>query len=586
MKIIKTSPQPRRSFLKMLLLFPLWGLGGFFCYAQHTHADGSTHEDHGAEENKKTGSEKMQKSEAVSERYELVLKYEHLHAEEPVTMMLYVSDIATNRAIGGAKLTVSSSLAPSAKFNVQPVEKGVYRISTTFPRDRTYALTVKIDGESGSDLVLLRGINVGHEEAIEPIESSSPFNISSWQFWSLLGGGLLLGILLTYLVMRSRNRKALVVLIIVFSQLPTANWHTTQAQHTHADGSTHDDEGGTSTANLSDEFDIPKETQFLFEILTQPLNEGGFAETVQLYGTIVPSSTGQAVVQTPQTGRLVGLNARVGQRVNKGQTLATLEQALDATAQVSLQAERNTVEAELTAARKEYERLKKIEDIAAKRDISEAEARLQKAEENLKVFNGIAKGNKGSTRMVALTAPISGIISPFSVAIGSTVGSGETIFTITNLSTVYIEAQAFGGDAQRLQSSSKLDVISTADGTQKRSDRIRLLSSAQSVNANQSQKLLFELNNADGAFKIGEFVTVRLQTGQSTRTLSLPNAAISQVNGKPVVFVKEHPETFRVAYVATGTNNGDRTTITKGLETGDKVVINSAYQLKMMFMNQ
>jgi cobalt-zinc-cadmium efflux system membrane fusion protein len=240
----------------------------------------------------------------------------------------------------------------------------------------------------------------------------------------------------------------------------------------------------------------------------------------------------------------------------------------------------------LTAARKEYERLKKIEDIAAKRDISEAEARLQKAEENLKVFNGIAKGSKGNTRIVALTAPISGTVAPFSVAIGSTVGIGETIFTITNLSTVYVEAQAFGNDTERLKNDSNLEVVSTAEGVQKRSDRIRLLSSAQAVNANQSQKILFELNNPDGAFKVGEFVTVRLKIEKSSRTLSLPNAAISQVNGKPVVFVKESPETFRVAYVATGTNNGDRTTIIKGLETGQKVVINSAYQLKMMFMNQ
>jgi membrane fusion protein, heavy metal efflux system len=71
-----------------------------------------------------------------------------------------------------------------------------------------------------------------------------------------------------------------------------------------------------------------------------------------------------------------------------------------------------------------------------------------------------------------------------------------------------------------------------------------------------------------------------------SRALSLPNAAISQVNGKPAVFVKESPETFRVVYVATGTNNGDRTAITKGLENGEKIVINSAYQLKMMYLNQ
>ncbi|MEZ4905724.1 MAG: efflux RND transporter periplasmic adaptor subunit [Spirosomataceae bacterium] len=582
MKKIMQSPTSQRDFLKKLLWLSLQGLSGLFfltpAFAQHDH-------DHGGE-SAKVEKVKMQKSEIVSERYEVVLKYEHLHAEEPAAMKLYLSEVATNRAIGGAKLTINSSLAPDANFIVKPAEKGIYNITGTFPKDSTYSMTVKIDGELGSDLVALKGVTVGHEEAEEhdhEEEAGSPFTVSNWQFWGLLGGGLLLGILLTYFVMRSRNRKALVVLIIVFSQLPTANWQTVNAQH---EGHNHGDEGGKSKANLSDEFEVPKETQFLFEVLTQPLNEGAFDETVQLYGTIVPSSTGQAVVQTPQTGRLVGLNARVGQRVSKGQTLATLEQTLDATAQVSLQAERNTIEAELTAARKEYERLKKIEDIAAKRDISEAEARLQKAEENLKVFNSIAKSSKGNTRMVALTAPIAGVVAPFSVAIGSTVGLGETIFTITNLSTVYVEAQAFGNDTERLKNNSDLEVVSTAEGIQKRSERIHLLSSAQAVNANQSQKILFELNNSDRAFKVGEFVTVRLKTEKSSRSLSLPNAAISQINGKPVVFVKESPETFRVVYVATGTNNGDRTIIDKGLQTGEKVVISSAYQLKMMFMNQ
>jgi cobalt-zinc-cadmium efflux system membrane fusion protein len=575
----------KKATLKRLLLFSLWGLGGFFfslaAYTQHTHADGSTHEDHSAAE--PAGVEiKAKKSEAVSDRYELVLKYEHLHAGEAGKLLLYVADPTTNRPVNGAKITLSTTLDSKATFAIKPKEAGVYEVTSQFTKERTFALTAKIEGSNGPDLMMLKGVLVGHDES----EHGHEDVVTAWYQnpYVLVMGGLLLGMLLMFLLMRVRNKKLMMVLLMTGSILPTAQYQPSFAQH---EGHGHGDEGGNQAgANLSNEFEVPKETQFLFEILTQPLNEGAFDETAQLYGTVVPSSTGQAVVQTPQTGRLVGLNARVGQRVNKGQTLATLEQNLDATAQVSLQTERNNFEAELTAARKEFERLKKIEDIAAKRDISEAEARFQKAEENLKVFNGIAKGNKGNSRMVALTAPISGVIAPFSVAIGSTVGVGETIFTITNLSTVYVEAQAFGPDAERLKSDSKLDVISKADGIEKHSDRIRLLSSAQAVNANQSQKLLFELNNADGAFKIGEFVTVRLQTGQAGRTLSLPNSAIGQVNGKPAVFIKESPETFRVAYVATGVNNGDRTTIIKGLETGEKVVVSSAYQLKMMFMNQ
>jgi cobalt-zinc-cadmium efflux system membrane fusion protein len=578
-----TCPLPFANLPTCFLLYLLFAILPFATYAQHTHADGSTHEDHGAVESA-VEEIKIKKSEAVSERYELVLKYEHLHAGEDGQLILYVADPVTNRAISGAKITLSTSLDSKAVFGIKPKEAGVYEITSKFTKERTFSLTAKIEGINGPDILMLKGVLVGHDESEHAHEEAGlQFTVYSLQFWGLLFIGIVLGVLLTFFVMRSRHRKALVVLMIVFSQLPTSNWRLANAQH---EGHNHGDEGSKPKANLFNEFEVSKETQFLFEILTQPIHEGVFDETTQLHGTIVPSSTGQAVVQTPQTGRLVSLNARVGQRVSKGQTLALLEETLDATEQVSLQAERNSLEAEVTAARKEYERIKKIEDIVAKRDLAEAEARLQKAEENFKVFSSIAKGSKENTRMVPLKAPISGIISPFSVAMGSTVGVGETIFTLTNLSTVYVETQVFGHDAEQIKAGSKLDVVSTAGGTQKRSDRIRLLSSAQSVNANQSHKLLFELSNPDGTFKIGEFVSVRLQTGQTNRTLSLPNAAISQVNGKPAVFVKKSPETFRVVYVATGTNNGERTTLTKGLANGEKVVINSAYQLKMMYLNQ
>lgn len=581
MNTINSKGRGRKWILIFLsaICFPLYNVT-----AQHTHADGSSHDDHDHGSAEPAAKEiKIKKSEAVSERYELVLKYEHLHANEAGKLTLYIADVTTNRAVSGAKITLSTSLDSKATFAVKPQKAGVYEIRSMFTKERIFALTIKIEGINGPDLMMLKGVLVGHDESEHTHENEETTTAWFKNPYVLVFGGLMAGMVLMFLLTRVRNKKLMSVLLIAGSLLPTAQYQPSFAQH---EGHSHGDEGVKSSANLSNEFEVPKETQFLFDILTQPLNEGTFNETSQLYGTVVPSSTGQALVQTPQTGRLVSLNTKVGQRVRKGQTLATLEQTLDATAQVSLQTERNSLDAEMIAARKEYDRLKTIEDIAAKRDLNEAEARLRKAEENLKVFNSIAKGSKGNTRMVSLTAPISGIIAPFGVAIGSTVGVGETIFTITDLSTVYIEAQAFGGDAERVKAESKLEVISTADGTQKRSNRIHLLSSAQAVNANQSQKLLFELSNADGAFKIGEFVTVRLQTAQTENTLSLPNAALSQISGKPVVFVKEGPETFRVAYVATGMNNGDRTTITKGLETDEKVVINSAYQLKMMFMNQ
>ena len=41
-----------------------------------------------------------------------------------------------------------------------------------------------------------------------------------------------------------------------------------------------------------------------------------------------------------------------------------------------------------------------------------------------------------------------------------------------------------------------------------------------------------------------------------------------------------------MVYVSLGENNGQATTILKGIEEGERVVINGTYQLKMMFLNQ
>ncbi len=550
-------------------------------YAQHDHDHGD--HSHG-EENTPTTEVKMQKSEAVSEKYEVVLKYEHLHAGEPEKMTIYLADPASNRAIAGASLNLSTSLDSKAKFAITTKEAGIYDVTATFSRERAFTLTLAVNGSNGSDMLLLKGVRVGHEEDhLHAEEGDWKVSLGNWQMWAIFGGGISVGILVMLLVIKSRNRTLFVIFILGFCLLPAAVHQPVSAQHDHD----HEGESGNQPeAALTDAFEVPKETQFLFEVLTQTINAGGFAPTTQLNGTVIPSSTGLAVVQPPQTGRIISLNVRVGQKVAKGQTLAVVEQTLDATALVSLQAERNTLEAELSVAQKEYDRLKKIEDIAAKRDISEAEARLQKAQENLKVFNDIAQGGKGTHRRFPLVAPISGLVSPFTVAIGSTVGTGDTVFQITNLSKVYVEAQLFERDAASLPAASGYEVICQREAGQHRTIRVRLLSAAQSVNANQSQKALFEVENPEGDFKIGEYVSIHVKGKSNSGTLALPNSALSQNNGKPCVFVKESPEVYRIEYVATEHNNGDFTTILKGIQNGDKIVVASAYQLKMIFLNR
>ncbi len=536
-------------------------------------------EDHGAAKAPTGRAMTYFTTQAVSELYELVLHYEPLEAGEAATLRLYINEFATNRPVEGATLQLSSPEDARLTFTVRTIGKGIYALTGTFPAKKAYSLTVNMNAKPGPDLLLLPGIEVGKELPVAGADLA-PVTPVHWYTspYVMLAGGLLLGMGLMFMLMRSRNKRTVAGLMVLGILLPTAHWQPAAAHG----GDDHGAAGGGGA--MSATFGIPKETQFVFNLLTQSLETGDQSQTTKLAGTVLPSSTGQALVQSPQVGRLTALRVRVGQSVSRGQTLAVVEQTIDAATQINLQAERNNLMAEYQAAKQEYERIKTIADIAAKRDVTEAEARFNKAQANLRVFTSIQPGG-GSARSIALKAPIAGVVGTFNAAIGSTVNVGETIFTLTNLSKVYVEAQVFEQDLAVVRSAKSF----RAEGANELGKRavVRLLSPAQTINAsNQSQRLLFELDNAGGLFKIGEFVNVRVQSSQTSRGLVVPNGALTEINGKAVVFRKDAPEVFSLVYVTTGTDNGQFTQILNGVEAGERVVVGGTYPVKMIYQNQ
>ncbi len=531
-------------------------------------------EEHGGGGETKTTSSVNQKYFSVevnSDVYELLLRYEPIHPNENATLSLFVSEYATNKPVDSATFQISCLEDDNIKFETAQTGKGAYSVSTKFPENKVYSLAVNVNSLLGPDLLLIQQIEAGKElPKAETAKAETSFLTKNIAL--VFAIGLAAGLLLMFIGTKFFGRKA-TALLIAFCLLPVANWRTATAHEGH-------DEGGKKNANLlSSAFRVPKETQFLFDVLTLPVEKNDFTESTKLLATIIPASNGQAVITSPQNGRIVSLSAKVGQKVTAGQLLAVIEQNIDAGAQVSLLAEKNNIEAEYEAAKKEYDRLKSIEDIVAKKDIAEAEARFRKAEENKKLFNST------QGKIIELRSPINGIVDNFSFTIGSTVNANETVFTVTNLSKVYLEAQAYNKDAGKINAGSVFKVESPGDT--RKTGEARLLSSAQIINpSNQSQRVLFEMDNPNGEFKIGEFVNLRVFTSESSREVAVPNSAISELSGLPVVFIKDRAEQFSVSYVSLGSNNGTFTVIEKGVEEDERVVVNASYEMKMIYLNQ
>lgn len=515
-------------------------------------------------------------AEAFSDKYELLLKYGQIEPGTESVLKLFLSEYNTNIPIDSANLQVTVSGNPGIKVLVTRTDKGIYSLKANFPEKKTYNLVVNINSKEGADLLQLNNVEAGKELFTDEVVHSRTHWYSSKWFFGLVG--LLIGLVVMLFINKNRSQKIAAFIIILLCLLPTATFNSVSAHEGDDHGEAAKDGGSASV------FIVEKETQFLFNIQTQRIGSGDFNESSVLLGTVTAAPQGMAVIQSPQTGKIVSLRVSPGQRVGKGQVVAVIEQQVDAGTQISIISQGNSVNAEYEAAKAQYERLKAIEDIAAKKDVTEAKARFESAKKNKEFFESNAGKNAGSTKLVTITSPINGVVGTFNYAIGAVVSSGETLFEIINLDKVFVEAQVFTADVPKIKSAISFTSKSNSDTS---TYQLKLISSAQEVNTgNQSQKLVFEIINPAGRFKIGENINVRMTGNQVVRQIVIPNEAITEVNGKQAIFIKDKAEQYSISFIVKGQDNDKYTTINKGTEDGERIVTSNVYQMKMIYLNQ
>ncbi|MBC7510580.1 MAG: efflux RND transporter periplasmic adaptor subunit [Ferruginibacter sp.] len=526
-------------------------------------------------------------SEASSQLYELLVKYAPLKPGSPSILKLFVSNYTSNLGVDSASIQVSVSGAPDIKLTVAKTEKGIYEVKGIFPDKKLYNLTVNINSALGPDLLLLTGINVGKEL---PVNEASISHSIPWysKGWFIGTAAFLAGLVIMFFALKKTNRKVAAAIFVFLFLIPSAIYNVAVAHGGEDHG-----EAGAAGGTISNTFMVLKEQQFLFGIETNKIITGNFNQSTKALGTIVASPQGNAVIQSPQTGKLISIKVNPGQSVAAGQVVAIVEQTIDAGTQSSIiaqnsdwKAKRNEVEAQYEAAKIQYNRLKSIEDIAAKKDVTEAKARLQQAEKNRALYQNIPLQKVQSAKYFNLTSPISGVVGNYNYAVGSFINSGETLLEVTNLNKVFVEAQLFTNDVAQLSIVEKITANSNILNDTS-SYALKLISTAQSVNGgNQSQKVIFEILNPLSKFKIGENININIYAKGGSKQVVIASNAVTEVNGKPAVFIKDKAEQYSISFISKGSSNEKFTTIIKGVEEGERVVTGNVYQLKSIYLNQ
>ncbi len=299
-----------------------------------------------------------------------------------------------------------------------------------------------------------------------------------------------------------------------------------------------------------------KEQQWTLDFGTAIVEDRQLKSSIRVPGEVIPRSGGEADVTVPFDGRLVASNLPViGAHVTQGQVLGSILPPTSVPGDfASLELVKSEASLALQLARKDRERAERLvtSGAAPAKRLDEArtveataEARLKAAETRLAQYetSSSAEANPRGARLFALRAPISGVVIQRDAAPGANVKAGETLFKIMDVDNVYVSAIVPEAELPRVRNLSGAEL--ELPGTDQPRRLQRLISVGRVVDAaSRTFPVIYEVDNRDRRIAVHQTVKIRLLTVTTSVAPVVPESAIVDDGGRPVIFVQQAGETF------------------------------------------
>jgi cobalt-zinc-cadmium efflux system membrane fusion protein len=316
-------------------------------------------------------------------------------------------------------------------------------------------------------------------------------------------------------------------------------------------------------------------------------------------GQIAFNEDASTVVQSPFSGRVTRLIAKIGDDVKRGDPLfeidspevvqaqtdliaaiqglgkaksqlALAKRVLDR--QTSLLADRATAQREVDQAQNDY--------ALAESDYTTAQGTLTAARNRLRVIIGRnpeeierVERDRLINPLITINAPIEGTVIARKVGPGQYVRSdtADPLYSIANLSTMWLKANVPENDISLVRVGQEIEIKVTAVPDRTFKARITAIGAASDM-ATRRVVVRSEIPNPDRALKSEMFASFKIATGEGGSTPAVPVEAVIREGELATVWVQIEPLLFQRRKVKIGMEQDGRLQILDGLAPGEQVI--------------
>ncbi|HTF68788.1 MAG TPA: efflux RND transporter periplasmic adaptor subunit [Edaphobacter sp.] len=351
------------------------------------------------------------------------------------------------------------------------------------------------------------------------------------------------------------------------------------------------------SANKSNLIEMSVSAQQHIGMIVAPAAFTQLNEYLRVTGTVQPIDSRIGTVGPLARGRMVEVRAKVGDRVEAGQTLAifdNIEAGELLSQEQSARADLERLKAQLIPAKRQADRSRRLADIGAgaEKDYESSQAEKEGVDANIRSQQavidgirqrlrrfGISDDTPRGTFLTPLKAPFAGVVTKAQTSPGDVVDAGRDVFTVADLSRVWVQAEVYEKDLGRIRIGQSAFITVDTYPNKPFEGKVTYISDVLDPQT-RTARVRCEVANRDMRLKTDMFANIELPTKFSKQAIAVPVSALQEAEGKNVVFVRHSPMQFEKREVEKGVTVKDQTEIVRGLSPGEPVVTQGAFHLK------
>lgn len=331
-------------------------------------------------------------------------------------------------------------------------------------------------------------------------------------------------------------------------------------------------------------------------IETKPVETKRIPGTLVVGGEVVALPGQAARVAAPLAGTVLatadGSAARSGRMVKKGQEVMRFMLLPPDRDLIGVKEDLALRQVQYDSAKAKAERARDLLAVkaASQKDVEDAEVELARAQGGLEaakgrlgLFAGAATDEAaGQLSTLSLTSPLDGTVAAVYVAPGQTVPASTALFDIARQDPLWIRVPVYVGDLAAVDAGADA-VVRPFGGSNGRPVMVNAkpvqgppLSDAPSASAD----LFYQISNPDGAFRIGQKLSVLLTKREAESNLIVPvSAVLYDIYGGTWVYRRSSPQTYERLRVEMSHVVDNMAVVRRGVKAGDDVVTAGAAEL-------